>query len=213
MKKKYTHILWDFNGTIYDDVDASRRATNVLLQARGLKQIETLDQLRDRFCFPVKNYYSELGFDYSEERYEDIAAEWSKIYNEFSRDSGFCDGVDIAISQLAERGYVQTILSACESKTLTDKLSVLGVLNQFEKIFGTDNVNAHSKKQLADEWRKLNPNAVALMIGDSEHDFDVADAIGADCILYSKGYCGEERLSKLGCPVIDNFEKLWNYIY
>ena len=212
MKKKYTHILWDFNGTIYDDADASRRATNVLLGARGLRQIETLDVLRSRFCFPVKNYYSELGFDYSIESYEDIASEWSAIYNEISRDSGFCKGVDTVIRQMSERGYKQTILSACESKILADKLIGLGACKNFENVFGTDNVNAHSKTQLAVEWLKANPHAVALMIGDTEHDFEVANMLGADCILYSKGYCSKERLTKLGCPVIDDFDEIWNYI-
>ena len=138
MKKKYTHILWDFNGTIFDDVDASRRATNVLLEARGLKQIETVEQLQERFCFPVKKYYSELGFDYSVEPYEDIATEWSKIYDEFSAESGFCNGVDAVIMRLDELGYTQTVLSACESKILTEKLSILGVLSRFKNIFGTD---------------------------------------------------------------------------
>lgn len=212
MKKKYTHILWDFNGTIFDDVDASRRATNVLLEARGLKQIETVEQLQERFCFPVKKYYSELGFDYSVEPYEDIATEWSKIYDEFSAESGFCNGVDAVIMRLDELGYTQTVLSACESKILTEKLSILGVLSRFKNIFGTDDVNAHSKTQLVDVWRKLNPNAVALVIGDTGHDFEVADIVGADCILYSGGYNSRERLSKFGCPVIDKFEDIWGFI-
>ena len=212
MKKKYTHILWDFNGTIFDDVDASRRATNVLLEARGLKQIETVEQLQERFCFPVKKYYSELGFDYSAESYEDIATEWSKIYNDFSVDSGFCDGVDAVIMRLDELGYTQTVLSACESKILTEKLSALGVSSRFKNILGTDDVNAHSKAQLVDVWRKLNPNAVALVIGDTAHDLEVANIVGADCILYSGGYNSKERLSKFGCPVIDKFEEIWDFI-
>ena len=212
MKKKYTHILWDFNGTIFDDVDASRRATNVLLEAHGLKQIETVEQLQERFCFPVKKYYSELGFDYSAESYEDIATEWSKIYNDFSVDSGFCDGVDAVIMRLDELGYTQTVLSACESKILTEKLSALGVSSRFKNILGTDDVNAHSKAQLVDVWRKLNPNAVALVIGDTAHDLEVANIVGADCILYSGGYNSKERLSKFGCPVIDKFEEIWDFI-
>ncbi len=212
MKRKYTHILWDFNGTIYNDVDASRCATNALLEARGLNQIETLEQLRERFCFPVKNYYAELGFDYSAESYEDIAREWSFIYDRISCNAGFCAGVDSVIKRLADQGYIQTVISACESTILTDKLSSLRVLSRFENVFGTDNINAHSKKQLAAGWRKANPEAMALLVGDTEHDFEVAEMIGADCVLYSGGYCSKHRLNGLGCPVIDEFNEIWNYI-
>ena len=70
---KYTHILWDFNGTIFNDVDASRRATNILLRRYGLPEILSVDELRGRFGFPVRDYYAGRGFDFERYSYEDMA--------------------------------------------------------------------------------------------------------------------------------------------
>ena len=212
MKKKYTHILWDFNGTIYNDVDASRQATNVLLEERNLKPIETIRQLREGFCFPVKDYYSSLGFDYSLESYEDIAIKWTKLYNDFSKLSTSVDGVGDVITKLNVLGYTQSIISACENDLLHTKLFELGFDGLFAEVEGTGDSNAHSKMQIALEWKRCNPSSTALFIGDTPHDFEVATAINADCILYSGGFVSEARLISCGCPVIGSFEELWSYI-
>ena len=34
--KKYEYVIWDFNGTILDDVEASMSSVNKLLVERGL---------------------------------------------------------------------------------------------------------------------------------------------------------------------------------
>jgi len=209
---KYTHVLWDFNGTIYNDAEASRKATNVLLKDRGLKQIETIEQLRDKFCFPVKDYYKSLGFDYAKDSYEDIAVKWSVLYNEFSKSSGLVDGVSDVITKLDELGYVQSIISASEYNLLRAKLSVLGIDRAFADISGTADNNAHSKIQIALDWRKYNPDAVAVVIGDTTHDYEVASAIHADCVLYSGGFVSRDRLEQCGCPVIGSFYEIWQYV-
>ena len=178
----------------------------------GLNPIETVQQLKEKFCFPVKDYYSLLGFDYSQKSYEDIAIEWTSLYNEFSESSTIMDGVGYVIKALNEQGYIQSIVSACENNLLKMKLSSLGLSEFFEKIEGTRDSNAHSKIQIALDWKRHNPDAVAVVIGDTEHDYEVASAIGADCILYSGGFVSEERLQRIGCPVIRDFDEIWDYI-
>ena len=213
MGRKYTHLLWDFNGTIYADMEASRGATNYWLKSRGLKEISTLEDMRRGFGFPVKDYYECLGFDYSIERYEDIAEEWMKLYSVMSEQSTLCEGVLDVITKLNNEGYIQSIISACEHDLLEDKLRRLGIDYFFSNVSGTSDVSAHSKSQVALKWRELNPEAEALMIGDTPHDYEVASLIGADCVLYSGGFVSEERLNLLGVPVIRNFEELLDHIY
>ena len=212
MKHKYTHILWDFNGTIYADMDASRQATNVLLKARGLKEIDTLDEMRSGFGFPVKDYYETLGFDYESERYEDIASEWIKLYSDMSERSGLCEGALEVITKLHASGYEQSIISACELKILREKLKKINISGFFNDISGTCDVNAHSKSQIALKWRECNPKAIALMIGDAPHDYEVASLIGADCVLYSGGFVSKQRLERYGVPVIDHLSEIINYV-
>ena len=54
---KYSHIIWDFNGTILDDVSIGIEAINMLLLRRGLKTIDSVDEYRRIFGFPIKDYY------------------------------------------------------------------------------------------------------------------------------------------------------------
>ena len=213
MKRKYTHLLWDFNGTIYADMNASRMATNCLLKSRGLKEISTLEEMRQNFGFPVKDYYEHLGFDYSAEKYEDIAAEWIKLYSVMSERAVLCEGVAEVITKLHNDGYVQSIISACEHTLLQEKLKELCIAHLFCNVSGTNDVNAHSKSQVALKWRECNPDATALMIGDTPHDYEVASLIGVDCILYSGGFVSEARLKAMGVPVIGKFDELFSYIY
>lgn len=210
--KKYKYILWDFNGTIYDDVISSMESTNELLLRRGLKPINGLDDMRAGFGFPVKDYYEKLGFDYSLEDYESIAAEWLELYIEKSRAARLCHGIEKYITKLNKLRYSQTIISACEEALLREKLSTLGLYDMFEAISGTDNISGHSKNANALEWRRKHPEASAVMIGDTLHDFEIAGLIGADCILYCKGYQSRERLLTCGCPVIDDFGQLIDLI-
>lgn len=213
MKHKYTHLLWDFNGTIYADMNASRMATNCLLKARGLKEISTPEEMRQKFCFPVKDYYEYLGFDYSVEKYEDIAAEWINLYLAMSEQALLCEGVADAITKLHNDGYIQSIISACEHTMLQEKLQKLGISRFFCDISGTNDVSAHSKSQVALKWRENNPDATAIMIGDTPHDYEVASLIGVDCVLYSGGFVSESRLKNIGVPIVSKFDELFNYIY
>ena len=213
MKRKYTHLLWDFNGTIYADMNVSRMATNCLLKSRGLKEISTLEEMRQKFGFPVKDYYEYLGFDYNAEKYEDIAAEWIKLYSVMSESVTLCEGVAETITKLHNDGYIQSIISACEHTMLQEKMEELCIAHLFCNVSGTNDVSAHSKSQVALKWRECNPDATALMIGDTPHDYEVALLIGADCILYSGGFVSEARLRTIGVPVIGEFDELFNYIY
>lgn len=208
MKKQYTHILWDFNGTIYDDIDACMKSTNLLLKQRGLPEIPDREALRRHFGFPMKDYYGILGFDFSVESYESVAEEWLKLYLVNSNSSYLMPGVDGIITKSKDRGYIQSIISACEVNLLNSKLNALDLKDKFTAVGGADNINAHSKNDIALRWRADNPSAAAVMIGDTLHDYEVARLINADCILYAGGFQSRARLETAGCPVIDDFGEL-----
>jgi phosphoglycolate phosphatase len=46
------------------------------------------------------------------------------------------------------------------------------------------------------------------MIGDTEHDLEVAQAIGTHCILVAHGHHKIERLQQLDVKVVNNFTEL-----
>lgn len=210
--KKYTDILWDFNGTLLDDVQIGIDSVNVLLEKRGLKTLESKEEYRRVFGFPIKEYYRRLGFDFEKESYEDtIAPLWVAEYQRRNPSAELCPGAAEALELFKSLGMRQTVISMSELVMLKGQIEALGIKEYFDAIYGLDNINAHSKLEIAKSWRAKNPNAVALMLGDTEHDFAVAQAIGADCILVAAGHEDEESLSKHGALVLRDLTEIKKY--
>ena len=78
--EKYTHVIWDFNGTVLDDVRACINSMNALLAARGLPLL-TEERYKKVFGFPVEEYYGRLGLDLAAEDFKTVLApEWVEQY-------------------------------------------------------------------------------------------------------------------------------------
>ena len=54
-------ILWDWNGTLLDDVWTGTAAMNALLKKYDLPLLRDIEHYRSVFCFPVSAYYEKLG--------------------------------------------------------------------------------------------------------------------------------------------------------
>lgn len=67
---------------------------------------------------------------------------------------------------------------------------------------------------LAVNWmaaRGLDP-VRTLFVGDTVHDFEVASACGADCLLVAAGHQSEERLRATGAPVLRTLSEVPDYV-
>ena len=193
--KRYTHVLWDFNGTLFDDVDACIKSANVLLENHGMPHLESLAVYREQFGFPVVEYYKRLGFDFEKTSYADLAVEWIAYYLKYSAQSTLYPDVIAGLSALQAIGIPQLVLSATERGMLERQITELGIRPYFENLLGMDDIHAYSKEEIALRWRKNNPDATLLMIGDTDHDAAVARSIGADYVLLSCGHQSAARLA------------------
>lgn len=209
---KYTHIIWDYNGTLLDDMDAAIEAENILLRRRGMKEIASRAEYYSMFCFPVKNYYAKLGYDFSKESYESLADEWIRAFEETVVGAGLRRGARELLEAFADRGIPQLVLSACEIGMLRYQLNGLGVADGFCEIIGTDNVLASGKLDLALAWKDRNPTACPLLIGDTCHDHEVATAIGADCVLLEGGHNSRDLLLTCGACLYSELSDLYEAV-
>lgn len=206
---KYTDIIWDFNGTIIDDVEAGIISVNSMLSERGIATIRDKDHYRSLFRFPIIEYYRSLGFDFVKEPYEVLAPIWVERYLINSKSSPMCNGFLDAFNTFRSLGLSQYVLSATELSMLKSQLSAFGILEKFDGVYGLDNIHAHSKTELAQRFRREHPEAKALFIGDTEHDFSAAQALGADCALVCGGHQSKEKLlSCKGASVYDSLDEL-----
>ena len=64
--KKYNHIIWDWNGTLLDDRWLCVEAINQSLYKRKMPTLSE-SEYKDIFCFPVEDYYKNIGFDFEKE--------------------------------------------------------------------------------------------------------------------------------------------------
>lgn len=201
---KYTHIIWDFNGTLFQDIDAGIESVNTMLAERGIKTIQNVEEYREIFRFPVIDYYRDLGFDFDAEPFDVLAPIWIDLYNKNSANAPLQECAIDALEAFRDLGISQLLLSATELNMLKGQLDSLGITKYFDEIMGLDNIHAHSKQAIAIDWMARNPSARPLFIGDSLHDAEVASAVNADCILVANGHQSRKRLKASGFPVFSS---------
>ena len=184
----YTDLIWDFNGTLLNDVAACLNSANDLLCGHGLKRLESVTDYRALFGFPIIDYSRRMGFDFEKDSYDELAVEWVALYRKYSVGAGLFASVKPTLEKVAQKGIRQWILSATERQMLESQVCALGIHSYFEDVLGLDNIHAHSKEALGVQWRAAHPNASVLFVGDTDHDAAVARAMGADCVLLSTGH-------------------------
>jgi phosphoglycolate phosphatase len=202
---KYKHIIWDWNGTLLDDGWLFVDVMNSVLRRRGMDTI-TLEKYREIFGFPVKDYYRKLGFDLEKEPFEESGLEFIKGYKNRRYDAQLYPQVIPLLIELRASGISHSILSAQHQTLLDDLTQYYNIRDYFIGIIGLDNHYAHSKVENGIEWVKqinVSPKEI-LLIGDTDHDFEVAEVIGIDCLLLSHGHHCSKRLKKTGAKVVQN---------
>jgi phosphoglycolate phosphatase len=204
----YSHVIWDFNGTILDDTDASIKSENVLLSRRNMPLIESREHYHSLFCFPVKEYYKKLGHNFKLESYDKLSVEWVEQYLEHSKTACLHDGVLDMLDKIKHAGIPQIILSATEISMLRSQVEALGITNYFSELLALDNIHAQSKTAIALEWVSRTKPEKAVLIGDTVHDYEVAHEMGIDCVLIANGHQGKSSLKSLGVPVYDTMREL-----
>ena len=77
---KYKYIIWDWNGTLFDDVKISVDTMNIMLEKTGYKNRINSELYKNIFTFPVSDYYQKAGFDFSKDRFDDLAKIYVEVY-------------------------------------------------------------------------------------------------------------------------------------
>ena len=208
---EYTHIIWDFNGTLLNDVDECLDVLNELLVRRNLPKVG-LERYREVFGFPVIDYYRSVGFDFERENYGELADEWAILYKSACAKGRLCSGVLDVLEAIKATGTVQLILSATKLDLLKAQVDELGITSYFSELLALDNLYAVSKVQLGINWYSSTPHGRVLFIGDTLHDYETARAMGADCILIANGHQSRTRLEATGALVIDSASELIPYL-
>ncbi len=204
------YIMWDWNGTLLDDLQINFEIENSLLRKRGLREMESIEKYHRVFTFPIIRFYEKMGFDLENERFEDIARDYVYEYEQRFHEAEIFPDAERVIRYFRSAGMEQIILSMTENKWLFSQVAFHGIDHLFSDILGTGDIYARSKVEIAKKWmsEKGVSGDEVLFVGDTTHDFEVAQSIGCECVLIAKGHNSKEALLKTGAKVIDSINEL-----
>lgn len=211
---KYKYIVWDWNGTLYDDVQVGIDAMNEMLRLKGYNIFLTPEKYREIFCFPIIDYYKRIGYDFSRHPFEELAELYIEIYCSMQDKAQLYPYSKEVLNSLKNQGISQVIISACEKNRLKQQINCFGISNYFDDIVGIDDNLAKGKVQLAQQWIKdkgLSAKDI-VFIGDTTHDYEVAKSVGCDCILVADGHQSINRLSQTGENVVNTLCEVIQYL-
>ena len=207
-------IIWDWNGTMHNDVELCVSSINSLLKDRKLSQINT-NIYKEVFSFPVQEYYKTLGFDFEKEDFSVAAHQYIDLYYAGFDSCSLQQNAVETLSYFRDKGIRQFVLSAMDHEMLEKTLKMKGILHFFEGVAGLRNHYAVSKievgRQLIRDFGI--DSGKTWMIGDTTHDFEVAQQLEIKCILIANGHQTKERLENTGAVILANISELtaWDF--
>jgi len=210
---KYTYLIWDWNGTLLDDVQTNLDTANDMLARRKLPLIPDRETYRRVFSFPVIDFYKKVGFDLQRESFADTAEEYVETYRKNSPKSRLFGDVTRVTEELNRMGVRQAILSATEHHRLGREVASYGVYEAFEEILGVGDNLGNSKTLRGRAFVETLAGERVLFVGDTAHDAEVAKECDCDCVLICRGHMDRSRLEETGLAVYDSigefFEEIW----
>ncbi len=207
-QQNYAWILWDWNGTLADDLEISLRCVNDTLRKRNREAI-TLEQYYQYMDTPISRFYEHL-FDLEQVPFQQLSLEYHDGYTQYITPDSLMEGAAGVLQTIQEHGIAQMILSSYAQKELLTYTGLFGVQSFFQVISGADDYLAAEKatraKRLLEEYN-VDPRQ-ALVVGDSLPDYTMAKQIGAACVLIAKGHQSRQDLESCGVTVLDDIRQL-----
>ena len=206
---QYNTIIWDWNGTLLDDVDMCIRCMNQLLEPRNIPLL-TKNKYQEVFDFPVQAYYQKIGIDFEKDPFDIIGHDFMDLYFEELPDCKMHSDAIQVLEFFVQQGKKQYILSAMEHHALVQAMKDYKIDHYFEAVYGIDNHLAAGKIdrgiQMMEEHQII--PEVSIMFGDTLHDKDVADKLDLDIVLISNGHQSFIRLVKANKTVLTDLKSI-----
>lgn len=195
----YEHIIWDWNGTLFDDAWLCVEIMNGMLARRNLPRI-TPEQYEQIFDFPVIDYYERVGFDFAVEPFEKLSDEFIGHYHARLGECVLRDNTTEVLALGRRKGIKQYILSAMKQDTLNDMVARFNLRHFFEDVIGLIDHHAYGKIDIGQEWleqQRLDRTKI-VMVGDTVHDYAVAQALKIAFVPIHSGHHSRARLAATG---------------
>jgi phosphoglycolate phosphatase-like HAD superfamily hydrolase len=200
------HVVWDWNGTLIDDLAVVVESVNASISRYGAGPIDA-DGYRDHYQRPVRRFYDVLlGRPVSDDEWREIDVFFHGTYREALHAVSLTADAVIAMSAVREAGATQSLLSMWWHQELILAVTRHGLSGYFVRIDGnTHDAGATKAEHLAGHIESLGlaPRRV-VVIGDSLDDAVAAREVGVSCVMYDGGSHHRAQLEASGFPVADS---------
>lgn len=187
--ENFETVIWDWNGTLLDDHEAAWKAECRLFESLGRKLMD-VEERKKLFTMPVQSYYERLGFDFTVDNYEELSHKWFVHYEEEIKHVGLFKGAEELLAKTIGSGKKQFILSAAPEFHLNDYMRSNNLEKYFNGIYGLKTKVADCKRARGKDLfndHSINSEST-LIIGDTVHDAEVAEALGCSVLLVADGH-------------------------
>lgn len=211
------NILWDWNGTLLNDINISVSAINKILVEFELAPI-SVEVYKNFYRFPIRDYYRDIGFDLSVQDKNQISEKFFYHYDIlFKEEKNYLyeEKNWNIIKDLKFKGHKNYILSAREHSNLCKEVKQLGIEDYFLGVYGASSVLSKSKEEILMDLFKNNKlsKEETILIGDTISDYELAKRTGIKCYLFSGGHQSRRRLNKLkDAFLLDSLETIKFYL-
>lgn len=202
----HSHVVWDWNGTLLDDLAIVIRAVNRSIGIFGVGPI-VADDYRDHYTRPVKVFYHNLfGRTVTDEEWLRLNTSFHDHYFELAATADLAPDALDAMALLDRSQWTQSLLSMSPQDWLTVIVERLGLTDRFVRVDGLDEVTGglkapHLEAHLAGLGIR---GANAVVIGDTPDDVAAARHVGATPILFHGGSHHVELLEAEGVPIAES---------
>lgn len=202
------HVVWDWNGTLFDDFHVVVDAVNAGIVPFGLDPIDG-DGYRTHYTRPVKLFYESLaGRPITDGEWLELDRRFHDAYREMLVEAQLSHDALVALEAVRQIPADQSLLSMFPHDELLPLVDRLGVSWFFSRIDGLRGQPGAQKAgfleaHLRELMRHEDPHTV-LLIGDATDDAVAAAHVGASAVLVDNGSHHREELEAMGVPVAAN---------
>src|SRR5689334_18748530 len=107
----FHYAIWDWNGTLLDDVDLVVEIMDRLLHDFRLPGLD-LERYREIFEFPVEQYYRKLGFNQNHPSFQILATRFMQEYDRRVSECPLQADVKEVLDCVSKRGMINVILTS-----------------------------------------------------------------------------------------------------
>lgn len=184
------NIIFDWSGTLVDDLPAVWKATNhVLTQAQCGEM--TLDQFRAEFCLPFTLFYDKHTPNVPLSQLE---VWYNNVFEQVQSSVELLPHARTFLALCRARNLRTFILSAVHPDHFAVQLEAIGVLDFFNECFVGVRDKRHKIHEILEKHGLVADET--LFIGDMEHDIETARHGGVHSCAVLTGYNTLEQLRR-----------------